>query len=135
MEVVPSLKRKTLIDFAKRQSHLGSIISSDVYRSYRKLEDKGYKHESQLYNPKKSPDHLHWLDTVLSNAKALVGGIFHWLSSRHLQSYLDEFCYRFNRRKHEGDLFSRLPHHCIGVKTITHRKLVEACMQSQELFV
>lgn len=124
MEVVPDIKSKTLIDFAERQIQRGSVISSDAYRSYRKLENLGYKHEFQVYNPKKSPDHLHWLHTVLSNAKALVGGTFHGLGSRHLQSYLDEFCYRFNRRKHEDELFSRLLLHCIGTETITHRELV-----------
>lgn len=53
-----------------------------------------------------------------------IGGTLHELGSRHLQSYLDEFCYRFSRRKHEGELFSRLLHHCIGNGTITHRELV-----------
>ena len=58
MEVIPDVKSKTLIDFAERQISHGSIISSDAYRSYRKLEGKGYKHDFQVYNPKKSPDHL-----------------------------------------------------------------------------
>lgn len=35
---------------------------------------------------KESPDHLNWLHTVLSNAKAFVGGMFHGLDSKHLQS-------------------------------------------------
>jgi hypothetical protein len=64
-----------------------------------RLNGAGFKHEYQVYDAKESPDHLHWLHTVLSNAKAFVGGTFHGLDSKHLQSYLDEFCYRFNRRK------------------------------------
>ncbi|RNA66703.1 IS1595 family transposase [Alteribacter keqinensis] len=126
MEVVPNIKSQTLIGFAERHIQDGSVISSDAYHSYRKLEEQGYTHEYHVYNPKKNPDHLRWLHTVLSNAKALVGGAFHGLGSRHLQAYLDEFCYRFNRRRHEDQLFSRLLHHCVGTKTITHRELVRS---------
>ena len=41
---------------------------------------------------------LKWLHTVISNSKAFVLGTFHGLKGVDLQLYLDEFCYRFNRR-------------------------------------
>lgn len=43
-------------------------------------------------------DKLNWLHTIISNAKAFVLGAFHGLKGEELQLYLDEFCYRFNRR-------------------------------------
>ncbi|MCM2534937.1 IS1595 family transposase [Neobacillus pocheonensis] len=124
MEVIPNIKGETLIDFAVKRIQPGSTISSDAYRSYRALEGAGFKHEYQVHNAKESPDHLHWLHTVLSNAKAFVGGTFHWLDSKHLQAYLDEFCYRFNRRKFNGEWFSRLGTLCASTKTITYSELV-----------
>ena len=33
------------------------------------------------------------------NVKAFIGGTFHGLSPKHLQSYLNEFCFRTNRRQ------------------------------------
>lgn len=39
------------------------------------------------------------LHTQIANSKAWIGGTFHGLSPKHLQSYLDEFCFRFNRRR------------------------------------
>ncbi len=108
MEVVPNIKSQTLFDFAEKKIQPGSTISSDTYHSYRALDGAGFIHEYQVYNAPKNPDHLHWLHTVLSNAKAFVGCTFHGLDSKHLQSYLDEFCYRFNRRKFKGEWFSRL---------------------------
>lgn len=123
MEVVPDIKGKTLIDFAEKRIQPGSTISSDAYRSYRALDGAGFKQEYQVYNAKESPDHLHWLHTVLSNAKAFVGGTIHGLDSQHLQSYLDEFCYRFNRRKFKGEWFSRLVALCAITKTITYSVL------------
>lgn len=124
MEVVPDIKGETLIDFAEKSIVPGTTISSDAYRSYRALDNAGYKHEYQVYNAKETPDHLHWLHTVISNAKAFVGGTFHGLDSKHLQTYLDEFCYRFNRRKFKGEWFSRLISLCATTKTITHSELV-----------
>ena len=41
---------------------------------------------------------LKWVNTLISNAKAFVLGTFHRLKTDDLQLYLDEFCYRFNRR-------------------------------------
>lgn len=125
MEVVPNIKSQTLIDFAEKKIQPGSTISSDAYHSYRALDGAGFIHKYQVYNAQKNPDHLHWLHTVLSNAKAFVVGTFHGLDSKHLQSYLDEFCYRFNRRKFKGEWFSRLVALCATTKTITYSELVE----------
>ncbi|MFC0274741.1 IS1595 family transposase [Metabacillus herbersteinensis] len=124
MEIVPNIKAETLIGFAEKSIQPGSTISSDAYHSYRALDGFGYKHEYQVYNAKETPDHLNWLHTVLSNAKAFVGGTFHGLDSKHLQSYLDEFCYRFNRRKFKGEWFSRLVTLCASTRTITYSELV-----------
>lgn len=123
MSVVPDVKAKTLIEFAEKNIIPGTTISSDAYHSYRALAKEGYSHEFKVYNVKESPDHLHWLHTIISNAKAFVGGTFHGLDSKHLQAYLDEFCYRFNRRKFKGEWFSRLASICALTKTITYSEL------------
>jgi hypothetical protein len=44
---------------------------------------------------------------MVSNAKALIGDTFHGLDSKYLQSYLDEFSYRFNRRHMLDRIFER----------------------------
>lgn len=96
------------MDFAQKYIEAGSTISSDKYRSYQALAKQGYQHEAKLFNPSENPDHLKWLHTVISNAKAFIGGTFHSLDSKHLQAYLDEYCYRFNRREVKSELFNRL---------------------------
>ena len=124
MEVIPDIKGKTLKKFAEKSIQPGSTISSDACRSYRALSGGGFKHEYQVYNSKESQDHLNWLHTVISNAKAFVGVTFHGIDSKHIQSYLDEFCYRFNRRKFKGEWFSRLATLCASTITITYSELV-----------
>jgi len=50
-----------------------------------------------------------WSHIVLANFKRWLLDIFHGVSPAHLQAYLDEFCYRLNRRGERLDLFRRVP--------------------------
>lgn len=122
MQVIPDVKGKTLLDFAQSYIQPGSTISSDAYRSYNALAEE-YEHIPLVFNPKENPDHLKWLHTMISNAKAFIGGTFHGLAPKHLQAYLDEFCFRTNRRKFEGQLFNRLLTACVSTNTVTYHQL------------
>ena len=42
---------------------------------------------------------LPWIHQVFSNLKGWARGVYHGLRRKHLQAYLDEFVFRFNRRK------------------------------------
>lgn len=106
MQVVPNLKGKTISKFAEKNIVYGSTVQSDAYRSYRKPLAESYLHEYQVFDS--SNGMLHWLHTIIANAKAFVAGTYHGLGGKHLQVYLDEFCYRFNRRFRQGELFDRL---------------------------
>ncbi|OIB01454.1 hypothetical protein AK95_28950 [Paenibacillus sp. LC231] len=122
MQVIPDVKGKTLVEFAKQHIEPGSTISSDAYRSYNALAEE-YNHQPIKFNVKDNPDHLKWLHTMISNAKAFIGGTFHGLDSKHLQSYLNEFCFRTNRRQFEGQLFNRLLAACLSTDTVTYGDL------------
>ncbi|MCY9669537.1 IS1595 family transposase [Paenibacillus alginolyticus] len=124
MQVIPDVKGTTLTDFATTYIEAGSTIASDRYRSYQALAKNGFHHEAKKYDLKENPDHLKWLHTIISNAKAFIGGTYHGLDPKHLQAYLDEFCYRFNRREVKSELFNRLVHCCLSSTTITYPELV-----------
>ena len=51
---------------------------------------------------------LKWLHIRISDSKAFVNGTLHGLDANHLQRYLDEFCYRFNRRWFRCSIFHNL---------------------------
>ncbi|WP_127583131.1 IS1595 family transposase [Paenibacillus koleovorans] len=122
MQVIPNVKGKTLVEFAKQHIEPGSTISSDAYRSYNALAEE-YHHQPIKFNVKDNPDHLKWLHTMISNAKAFIGGTFHGLDAKHLQSYLNEFCFRTNRRQFEGQMFNRLLAACVATDTVTYFEL------------
>ena len=124
MNVISDVKGETLANFAKENIVPGSTISSDALNFYNKLAENGFIHEPVKFNTKDNPDHLKWLHTFVGNAKAFIGGTYHGLESVHMQAYLDEFCYRTNRRKFKGEFFNRLLSTCSSSKAITYRELV-----------
>jgi len=105
MQVIPNLKGTTISKFAKVNICEQSTIQTDAYHSYRKPLAQKYFHEYDVFSP--DSEMLKWLHILIGNAKAFVGGTSHGLDSKHLQCYLDEFSYRFNRRK-LPDIFANL---------------------------
>ncbi|MFN8134987.1 MAG: transposase, partial [Bacteroidales bacterium] len=51
---------------------------------------------------------LPWVHIAISNAKRTLLGIYHKIKGKYLQLYLDEFCYKLNRRYFGERLFDRL---------------------------
>lgn len=103
LKLVNDLKNETLSAFAKEYLDSGAIISADGHRSYQNID--GFSTIQQNFSP--DGDHLLWLHKTISNLKAFLLGTYHG-RCEHIQSYLDEFAFRFNRRFFEKELFSRL---------------------------
>jgi len=124
MNVVDDLKSTTIVEVANKTITTGAKVSTDLYRSYNQLSREGYTHSPKEFNYENNPDHLKWLHTIISNAKAFIAGTYHGLEPKHLQAYLDEYCYRFNRRMFKGQLFNRLLNACVSTTTVTFAEIV-----------
>ena len=94
MRVTPNIKQASVRKFAHAAIADGSEIHSDGYCSYI-LALEGYTHEHKPYDSD-------------SNAKAFILGTHHGLSKKYLQSYLDEYSFRFSRRDFGAALLERL---------------------------
>ena len=101
MQVVEDVTGGTLQQVVDETVAPGSKIECDGYRSYRSLS--GVTLDAKKYEP----GNLHWLHKAISNLKALLLGTYHGRCTQ-LQAYLDEFCFRFNRRKTGDQIFLRL---------------------------
>ena len=76
--------------------HEKAVITTDGWRGYQKATD-GKWHNIEYSEDGANFRELHWYIFTLKN---WIRGIHHKISGAHLQSYLDEFNYRFNRRNH-----------------------------------
>ncbi len=106
MKVISDLKGSTIGNFVNSVIKKGSVIQSDAYGSFRKPMADGYTHQYDVFDSDK--DMLHWMHQIIGNVKAAINGTFHGFDDKHLQAYLDSFCYRFNRRNLRGEIFTRL---------------------------
>jgi hypothetical protein len=68
--------------------------------------------------------HTNTVESSFSLLKRAVVGTYHQLSIKHLQRYLNEFSYRFNRRE-DADLFEQTVGRMAGVPKMPYAKLVE----------
>jgi hypothetical protein len=71
------------------------------------------------YKPSPSKRLFH----LFKEADKWINDTFHGLGPRHLQAYLNEFCYRLNLKLQKQQVFERLALLCAGCKTITYGAL------------
>jgi transposase-like protein len=124
IQVVRRIDARRVKKFAAAAIAPGSTIRTDGLNVYRCLE-KRYIHKPVIATKTGKEGILKWVHVIISNAKAFITGTFHGLDSKHLQRYLDEFCYRFNRRTREPELFDRLLLACASAPPITFDELTE----------
>ena len=123
MQVVPDVKSETVKSFAKENFAPGAVLTSDGYRSYGALSEN-YTHAVEP-QPLEKAERLKWLHIIISNAKSFILGTYHGLDPLHLQAYLNEFCYRFNRRKFSLQHFDRTLSACISASKLTYHELTQ----------
>lgn len=85
-----------------------SIVISDGYRGYSGLHEIVEEHNAMVVPQKEAHIKLPWVHTVISNSKRNMLGVHHSIGKEFLQNYLNEFCYKLNRRNFTSDLFDRM---------------------------
>jgi len=117
LSCIPDTTRATLHRFITQSVEPGSTVITDGLHAYRQLE--GYNHERAIQKRETADVHL------LPRVHRVVSLLKRWLlgthqgavAHAHLQSYLNEFTFRFNRRKSasRGKLFYRLAQQAVQI--------------------
>ena len=124
MEVSNDMTKKSVKEFVDKCIYPGSTIKTDRLKSYAFLNNKGYEHiAKRIYNPKETLEYLPWVHIMIGNIKGILKGVHHGVSPKHLQRFISEFCYKFNRRFNEKRMFGNLVLACINTKTVTFTEL------------
>lgn len=101
LRMIPNVTTVTLQSVVDEYVKAGSSIECDGLKSY-----SGLEHISISASKYETGD-LKWAHVAIGNFKAFLLGTYHG-SCGDFQPYLDEFCFRFNRRFQPAQLFSRL---------------------------
>jgi hypothetical protein len=109
----PEIKRvvKIRVDNTSQQYFI-----TDCAAAHNTLTKLGHKLETHKSTPESAAKHLPLVHLAISLAKTFILGTYHGVSRKYLQNYLDEFCYRFNRRFKESELHESLIRACVHAR-------------------
>lgn len=112
----------SLHPFIKANVAAGSTLKTDGWSAYPGVA--GFKHEPHVVGAMAAHVVLPWVHRVISNLKTWALGVYHGLRRPHLQSYLDEFVFRFNRRRTPHAAFRTLLGITVAIKPATYNMLI-----------
>src|SRR5215203_718746 len=106
---VQNTKRATVMPHIKEKVLPESMVYTDEYKVYDSLNEEGYHHDrvnhaEEIYVA--GDVHTNTIDGFWSLLKRGIGGVYHSVSSKHLQGYLDEYSFRYNHRNDPSGMFS-----------------------------
>lgn len=107
MKVLQNQKADSVNETIKKSLDELSIVFSDQSTSYVDIADFVEAHYSEKSDKTTAVTTLQWVHINISNAKRNFLGIYHQISGKNLQRYLNEFCYKVNRRYFGKQLFER----------------------------
>jgi hypothetical protein len=120
MRVLQNMQSETVAEQVQDNIDPASVVKTDNYTSYTKIKDNVWCHFASTVKPKDADKVLPWVHTAISNAKRNLLGTYHMVSMKYIQDYLDEFCYKVNRRYFEENLFDRLMIACVSINYKNH---------------
>lgn len=108
MKVVENGTIKEISKTAEKSIEKTSSIKTDKAKSYKKGFSKFAKHIMLDMSKFDSGKELPWSSKAITNSKNLIKAIHHSIDAKYLQNYLNEFCYKYNRRFFGEQIFNRL---------------------------
>lgn len=110
LSVVPDRSAKSLVGFIESAVVPGATIITDDWSGYATLGKRGYLHTAiaERGDMDVAESFLPIIHLVFSNLKTWLRGTHHGVSPQHLQAYLNEFTFRFNRRFYPFNAFRSL---------------------------
>jgi transposase-like protein len=127
---IPDASAGSLTPFVQDAVEPGSVVHTDGWLGYSPLEGSGYRHKITFLK-----GHSKTASELMPRVHLAVSLLKRWLlgthqggvSLEHLDSYLDEFTFRFNRRKSRsrGKLFFRLLEQAVAVEPAPYKSLIK----------
>jgi transposase-like protein len=114
INVVESISKIDVAYEAKQMVSKNAAVITDGKTSYRVLDNIIKKHKEVIVKDKEEISRIFpWVHIAISNVRKKILGLHHSVKDTYMQNYLNEFCYKFNRRKHGKMLF----HNFLNVAT------------------
>ncbi len=131
MARIPNASKKALHGFIRDAIERGSVVHTDGWASYGGLDAIGYSHDVTAFKGKPKDaavaamPRVHRVASLLK--RWLLGTHQGAVRNEHLDYYLDEFTFRFNRRtsKSRGKRFYRLAQQAVQIAPVPFNELTK----------
>jgi transposase len=108
-KVIPDATRASILPHVAEKVFPSSMIFTDEASVYDRLHMSGYHHRRVNHSAKvyvSGEAHTNTIEGFWSLLKRGIAGVYHGVSEKHLQSYIDEYVFRYNQLGAEGGMFS-----------------------------
>ena len=130
MSRVRDVSGESLVPFVQAAVAPGAVVHTDGWRAYNGIGKAGYDHRRKTISASEDPAHV-----VMPRVHRVAALLDRWwlgthqgaISPKHLDYYLDEYTFRFNRRrsKARGMLFYRLLQQSVHADPVPYKDLVD----------
>jgi hypothetical protein len=121
--VIEDYSAATLGGFVRRAVEPGATVVSDGWSGYRGLTE--HRHEAKVVGSMAAHVLLPWIHRVFANLKRWGTGVLHGFRKAHLDRYLQEFVFRWNRRRHTRVAFESLLGITVALPPASYRDFVD----------
>jgi transposase-like protein len=129
LQRVDDVSKDSLIAFIESAVEPGATVHTDGWQAYWTVPDHGYEHDRTIMRGQHDPAHV-----LMPGVQRVASLLKRWMlgthqgsvGAEHLDAYLNEFTFRFNRRhsRRRGLLFHRLLEQAVITDPITYRSLI-----------
>lgn len=129
LQRLPNASGESLVGFVRKTVAPGAVVITDGWTAYPGLAQHGYRHRPRIISGSGQS-----ASTLLPRVHRVAALLKRWLlgihqgsiSREHLNEYLDEFTFRFNRRlsRHRGKLFYRLLQQAVVIAPVPYNRLI-----------
>ena len=109
--VSKDVKYSTIMPVIRKRILPESIVYTDEFPIYNRLHKRGYKHKRINHGAKvwvSGDIHTNTIEGFWSLLKRSINGVYHSVSQKHLQNYINEYSFRYNHRGDDKPLFKTI---------------------------
>lgn len=110
MKKIESTGRQALWEQLKKHVDPTATVMTDQYMGYKNIHQMGYDHHAvdhgKTYVVGKT--HTNNVEGLWGRIKPGIKGVYRKVSSKYIESYMDEYCFRYNNRKSPEQMFDLL---------------------------
>ena len=114
----------SLVPFITANTAPGTYLRTDKYAAYEQVPDRWLTQVNLSKNDLPAHHYFKWIHLVFSNLKRWALGTFHGFREKHIDAYLNEFVFRWNRRRHFRSAMNTMLGISRRVGRLTYRDIV-----------